>query len=198
MSKYECDKCNSEPDRGHALIACGERKLCEACITAHWAEVDGRSEPVRDQCTACKTEEDGSRTHFHFCHSCFPIDGSHSERVQDVLSVCAKTYVDESVVSVEAPKPIARDIATENALTDYRHLLPEHTPWANTPNKYKREIRPAVFVDVYDVLKAFGVSDPGTQHAVKKLLCAGERGEKSAQQDLTEALGSIQRAIEMR
>jgi hypothetical protein len=51
--------------------------------------------------------------------------------------------------------------------------------------------------DVYDVLKAFGVTCPAVAHAVKKLLCAGQRGHKTAVQDLQEAVYAINRAIEM-
>ena len=35
-------------------------------------------------------------------------------------------------------------------------------------NKYSKEIRKGVFVDVYDVLKAFDVKCPAMQHAIKK------------------------------
>lgn len=54
-----------------------------------------------------------------------------------------------------------------------------------------------VSVDVYDVLKAFNVTNPATQHAIKKLLMPGERGHKGKVQDLTEARQSIDRAIEL-
>ncbi len=55
----------------------------------------------------------------------------------------------------------------------------------------------SVTVDVYDVLQAFGVSCPALQHAIKKLLCAGLRGGKSAEQDIGEAANSCRRAIEL-
>ena len=73
-------------------------------------------------------------------------------------------------------------------------------------NKYHRTItqtiagethRCSIVVDVYDVLRAFGVSCPALQHAVKKLLCAGLRGAKSAEQDIEEAASSCRRAIEL-
>ena len=66
-----------------------------------------------------------------------------------------------------------------------------------TINKYSREIKRGVYVDVYDVLEAFCVTNPATAHAIKKLLAAGERGYKNAEQDLREAIGSIERAIEL-
>jgi hypothetical protein len=52
-------------------------------------------------------------------------------------------------------------------------------------------------VDVYDVLKAFNVTCPAIQHAVKKLLCPGQRGAKDAMQDLMEARFSIDRAMQL-
>lgn len=52
-------------------------------------------------------------------------------------------------------------------------------------------------IDVYDVLKAFEVTCPATQHAIKKMLMAGERGHKDKQTDLNEAIQSLQRAKEL-
>ena len=60
-------------------------------------------------------------------------------------------------------------------------------------NKYQREIKPGVFVDVYDVLKAFNVVCPAMAHGVKKCLAPGQRGV----QDKNEAIASIKRSIEM-
>lgn len=63
-------------------------------------------------------------------------------------------------------------------------------------SKYHKQIR-SESVDVYDVLVAFGVTNPAVQHAIKKLLAPGQRGYKDAIQDLTEARQSIDRAIEI-
>ena len=63
-------------------------------------------------------------------------------------------------------------------------------------NKYKREIN-GTSIDVYDVLKAFNVTNPATAHAVKKLLASGQRGYKDVVQDLEEAKDSITRAVEL-
>jgi hypothetical protein len=54
-----------------------------------------------------------------------------------------------------------------------------------------------VTIDVYDVLKAFDVVNPATQHAIKKLLKGGERGFKDVNKDYQEAIESIERAIEL-
>ena len=66
-------------------------------------------------------------------------------------------------------------------------------------NKYKREIKPGVWVDVYDVLNAF---DPDNRnaaddHAIKKMLLPGKRGVKDAKQDREEAIKSLTRSLEI-
>ena len=52
-------------------------------------------------------------------------------------------------------------------------------------------------VDIYAVLEAFQVTCGPTQHAIKKLLMAGQRGKGDKLQDLREAIDSISRAIEL-
>lgn len=97
-----------------------------------------------------------------------------------------------------------------NFTYEFRRLkaAPEQqpTPTPDRGNKYHRTIRQtlpgdthglSLTVDVYDVLQAFGVDCPALQHAVKKLLCAGLRGAKSAEQDISEAANSCRRAIEL-
>jgi len=64
-------------------------------------------------------------------------------------------------------------------------------------NKYSREIKPEVFVDVYDVLRAFNVTDPCLQHLIKKALACGLRGHKDRNEDLNDIFVSAKRAIEM-
>jgi len=67
---------------------------------------------------------------------------------------------------------------------------------AKLESKYSRRIGKDV-VDVYDVLMAFNVTNPATQHAIKKLLMPGNRGHKDKMTDLKEAYQSIERAIEL-
>ena len=63
-------------------------------------------------------------------------------------------------------------------------------------NKYQRQV-PSTTIDIYDILNAYRVTCPATQHAIKKLLQPGERGHKNKITDLREALASIERAIQM-
>ena len=64
------------------------------------------------------------------------------------------------------------------------------------PNKYQRKIK-GVVIDVYDVLVAFGVTNPAIAHAVKKLLMPGQRGHKDRATDIDEAIASLHRAREI-
>lgn len=76
--------------------------------------------------------------------------------------------------------------------------LVEYSSTEETPvrNKYMREIAPDVWVDVYDVLYAFGVTDPCLQHLIKKALATGVRGHKSEREDLVDIVDSAKRAVE--
>lgn len=51
-------------------------------------------------------------------------------------------------------------------------------------------------VDVYRVLVAFGIVDPELQHAIKKLLNLGTRGKGTYNQDLNEAILSLEKMKE--
>ncbi|UMO77916.1 hypothetical protein [Escherichia phage ZL19] len=68
-------------------------------------------------------------------------------------------------------------------------------------SKYDRKIigidGTVTTVDVYRVLDAFGVTDPATQHAVKKMLCMGLRGHKDYLTDLNDSIESLQKAKEL-
>ena len=66
-------------------------------------------------------------------------------------------------------------------------------------NKYVRSVGNRTRVDVYDVCEIFCVDDPSgaTHHAIKKLLCSGQRGYKDRLQDLREAVQAVERRITM-
>jgi hypothetical protein len=60
---------------------------------------------------------------------------------------------------------------------------------ATIPNCY-------VEADVYEVLHAFEVNDQAVAHAIKKLLCAGQRGKGDRLADLKGAMAALNRAID--
>ena len=55
-------------------------------------------------------------------------------------------------------------------------------------------------IDVYRVCEIFKVTDPSgaKQHALKKVLMAGDRGSKSEYKDIREAIDTLERWCEMR
>lgn len=55
----------------------------------------------------------------------------------------------------------------------------------------------AILVDIYRILNAYDVRCHAVGHAIKKLLAAGDRGDKSYEQDLQEAIDSIREGIKM-
>ena len=63
---------------------------------------------------------------------------------------------------------------------------------------YKKVPNGVQYIDVYRLLEMFQVNDPAIQHAVKKLLVAGNRGHKDLEKDVKEAIVSLNRWIEMR
>ena len=62
---------------------------------------------------------------------------------------------------------------------------------------YFKDVTHLKTIDVYRVLDLFNVTNPCIQHAVKKLLCSGQRGVKDTRQDVQEAITSLVRCLEM-
>ena len=74
------------------------------------------------------------------------------------------------------------------------------TDFNKSGSKYLRDIEPFLVngkADVYAVIKAFNVTCPARQHAIKKLLCSGIRGKGDVAQDLSEAKDAIERSIQL-
>lgn len=71
--------------------------------------------------------------------------------------------------------------------------IPQETVYPH----YHKNVSHLKTIDVYRVLDLYEVGHPAIQHAIKKLLCAGGRGNKDLRQDLQEAIDSIQRALQM-
>ena len=72
-------------------------------------------------------------------------------------------------------------------------------PTKTEPRAYRHYFKPVPTneVDVYRVLRAFGVTDPALAHAAKKILVAGGRGTKDQAKDVQEAIDSLRRWQEM-
>lgn len=62
---------------------------------------------------------------------------------------------------------------------------------------YKKDVAHLESIDVYRILELYNVTDPCVQHEVKKLLCAGNRGAKTEEQDIIEARDTLNRKLEI-
>nr|UWI41083.1 MAG: protein of unknown function DUF3310 [Bacteriophage sp.] len=115
-----------------------------------------------------------------------------SERTGEIFYL-SKYYADR-IEAIEGRGDVV--IAYREPITDEQDLndcigAPE------ADNKYLHEIKPGIFIDVYDVLMAWNVTNPALQHLIKKALQAGERGHKSREQDLQDIIDSAIRAKEL-
>lgn len=52
-------------------------------------------------------------------------------------------------------------------------------------------------LDIYRVLSLFEVKSHAVGHAIKKLIMAGKRGSKGYEQDIREAVDSLNRELQM-
>lgn len=151
----------------------------------------GNHQPVNEwpEVIAQRTESFGNAIDMEFCKA----NPDHPD--------CRRKEINTDITDQQA-ESMQRSIDEFSKASGFSRgaLLGRHETYTinldDRPSKYNRPCK-GVTVDVYDVLKAFAVTNPATQHAIKKLLCAGLRGHKDKMQDLTEALKSIERAIEL-
>lgn len=121
--------------------------------------------------------------------------GSGKVPVGNILEVV--DYLNDEVW-IDAEKVELGELSTIGCQWEFERVATSlvETPPSVGNRKYQREIKPGVWVDVYDVLYAFTVSDPCLQHLIKKALAAGQRGHKDTRQDLVDIRDSAQRAVD--
>ena len=102
------------------------------------------------------------------------IVGSMAKEVDELMSVAMNTAVSEHEM--------------EQRLSKYQRLIKGKDIDGHVAS---------VAVDVYDVLTAWGVTNPALQHLIKKALQPGARGHKSLEADLKDIIASAQRALEL-
>lgn len=66
-----------------------------------------------------------------------------------------------------------------------------------THSHYKKDVSHLKMIDIYRIAQLYGVTDHAEFHALKKILCAGERGVKTVEQDIREARDSLNRRLQM-
>lgn len=122
---------------------------------------------------------------------------------QDGVSDINHIYSGDKLVSVIYTVDFVKRSDEEDVLKEVIKEVPEEKELSQTKvnqikhSHYKKDVSRLKMIDVYRVLSLFEVTDPCIQHAVKKLLCAGKRGGKSKEQDIREAVDSLNRALQM-
>jgi hypothetical protein len=111
-------------------------------------------------------------------------------------------------VTVEPPYPqLAKHTclaaSTTHGSGGHQAVLDVTPVASHSGKKYLRKIYPAdgvgapILVDVYEVSEAFAVTGGPLNHALKKILCPGQRGKGGRAQDIKEAIDALSRAYEM-
>ena len=121
--------------------------------------------------------------------------------VREICDQAAAQARAMKTTKTEPPKVTIKfnDDSSPSAVADsVRKFIEETGPIIpeQKPSKYHVIIN-GEWCDVYDVLNAFGVSNPADQHAIKKMLMPGKRGHKDGIKDREEAIASLKRAIEL-
>lgn len=107
---------------------------------------------------------------------------------------------DIKIVEDYINKELKNDCKPEVTLKDYIKAIEDKYPAENEQKKYNhyfKDVSNLNYIDIYRVLSIWNVADPCIQHAVKKLLVAGNRGYKDVEKDIQEAIDSLERWKEM-
>lgn len=62
---------------------------------------------------------------------------------------------------------------------------------------YYKDVSQLKYIDVYRVIQLYDIHDPCLQHALKKILCAGDRGHKSLREDIQNIIDTMNRKLEI-
>ena len=107
--------------------------------------------------------------------------------------------VDSKTITSYNPKIHSSPVSFEEfvkGMPNYAEVAEVHGK-SNQRSKYHREVKPGVWIDVYDVIKAWGVNNPAQQHLIKKALQAGDRGHKDYDEDMDDVIASAKRAKDL-
>lgn len=85
-----------------------------------------------------------------------------------------------------------RDIPTNKRILSELVPIAEEDKGEKYLTLIKNKQDQRIFVDIYDVLRAWEITDPAHAHGLKKILQPGSRGAKTVVQDLEEGINSLQ------
>lgn len=148
-------------------------------------------------------DENGWRPWKATADSVCPVDGGTLIAYRLFNGVEASAFADEKIWNTACiPQIVAYKIVQEatqapDPVHAEAHSAPQRTPRRHS--HYFKDVSQINEIDVYRVCELFGVDDPSgaTQHAVKKILCAGQRGAKDRAKDYQEAIDTLTRRVEM-
>lgn len=94
--------------------------------------------------------------------------------------------------------PVVETLPEDHVINDSTEDQ-KHDQLSRKHSHYFKDVSDLKEVDVYAVCELFNVNDPSgaTQHAIKKLLCSGQRGAKDYKKDLQEARDTLNRKLEL-
>jgi hypothetical protein len=137
---------------------------------------------------------------FPFKVKCIDNEDAESYLTVGNVYVVTKMYLDGDYYIGEVGGYWSKsrfEIVSDNILGPQEYIPDPDEEAVIKRNKYMREVKPGVWIDVYDVLRAWNVVDPCLQHLLKKALASGQRGHKDLKEDLEDILASAKRAVEM-
>lgn len=197
-------KCVEQPEQK----LCGANVICNACM--HTWQVREKSVSAIDAtayiCPRCHTKIPGGEIGIDL-NSLLPFHESATNKVNTPMKMKAGDWISDSTV----PMNLRTKEELEKIIKDFQcghqgflYMPNKTTIDKHSGSKYMRQIRSCLptqdatlTVDVYCVIKAFGITCPAQQHALKKILCPGDRGKGSVVKDLTECIDALHRAIEL-
>ena len=150
---------------------------------------------VKGRCSVCHPEKVTNKP-WDMCDKC------NDEKMKNIMHKSVRDVKARPVDIKLTADYLNKKAFVEEAEKEIGHCITPPLPKLELPktsggkSKYHREILPNVWVDVYDVLDAFGVSDAGYQHAIKKMLATGKRGHKSEVEDREDIMASVRRSNE--
>lgn len=109
----------------------------------------------------------------------------------DLPFIDSREPLNDKIASAEVARQKQSNQKTIDAMREAEDIINKKH------SHYKKDVSHLGFIDVYRVLNLFEVESHAIGHAVKKLLCSGQRGAKDKAQDIQEAIDSLNRELEM-
>ena len=81
--------------------------------------------------------------------------------------------------------------ATVDIMHGTDHIMKIKSKTQDMYSHYNKDVSNLTKLTVYDIFRLYNINDGELQHAIKKMLALGERGDKSRNKDIEEAIRSL-------